>query len=353
MKKLMGLLLFAIALFTTSCDVHEWPEPTTGARLNLHLVYDYTFTIWEHPYNERSLAEYENIMPEGIVQYVVRLFPLSENGEPTQEYSHEYVFTKPIEGGYDFSTSIDVAPGNYQIMVWSQLFAHDRAIPFYDYTYFHEVRLGNHEANNDYRDAFRGKENVTVEPSYMVQSPIDVEIAMQRPLAKFEFITTDLSEFITKEVYRNQISLRAFQDNAYKSLQDYTIRFHYVGYMPDAFSIFTDRPVDSSTGVIFESSINKLTETEASLGFDYVFTNGKESSVSIQIEVLDSKGEQISLTEPIKVPTKRSYHTIIKGSFLMSTTSGGISIDPEYEGDHNVILRDEEIDEELDGATIE
>jgi hypothetical protein len=116
--------------------------------------------------------------------------------------------------------------------------------------------------------------------------------------------------------------------------------------MPSAYSIFTDKPVDSKTNVIFKSTISQLTNTEASLGFDYVFTNGKESEVYIQIEILNKDEERLSFTKPIKVPIKRSYHTIITGQFLTANASGGIYVNPEYDGDYNVILRKKRIDNE-------
>lgn len=352
MKKLfVYFLLFATCLLT-ACDVHEWPEPTTGARLNLHLVYQTNLPIWVHPYSERvAQTDNNSVVTQGIMQYVVRLFPVNEAGQTSLQYSNEYIFAKPVADGYNLSTSIDVPPGNYQIMVWSQLFLDQNAYPFYDYTSFMEVRLQSHAANTDYRDAFRGKENVSVEPTYVAKDPIDIEIAMQRPLAKFEFVTNDLNEFVLKEIKRNQVanrSERVLYEDIMRNLTDYTIRFYYVGYMPDAFSIYTDRPVDSSTGVLFESSMRQLNKTEASLGFDYVFTNGKESEISVQIAVLDAFGTQLSLTNPIAVPIKRSYHTIIKGNFLMGSALGGIEINPDYHGDHNVILRDEETQNQLD-----
>jgi len=44
------------------------------------------------------------------------------------------------------------------------------------------------------------------------------------------------------------------------------------------------------------------------------------------------------LTEPIEVPLKRSHHTIMTGMFLMSEASGGVTINPDFDGDHNLIF---------------
>lgn len=346
MKKLIGLLLLAIAIFTTSCDVHEWPEPTTGARVNLHLVYDHTFTIWEEPYNERSLSEYENIMTEGVIQYVVRLYPIYNGEKTTTEHLQEFIFTRDLKEGYDYYTSIDVEPGEYEIMVWSQIIPTENDQYIYDYTDFKYISLDKHIPNTDYRDAYRGKVEVEVVPTVSTQAPIDVEIEMERPLAKIEFITNDLNEFIFNELLRKQTNnYRSLQsEDILRNLNDYNVKLYYYGYMPNAYSLFTDKPVDSETNVVFKSTISQLTNTEASLGFDYVFTNGKESEVYIQIEILNKEEERLSFTKPIKVPIKRSYHTIIKGKFLTANASSGIFVNPEYEGDYNVILRKKKID---------
>lgn len=338
MKKLLIILAVILPVIFTSCDVHEWPEPTTGARLNLHLVYDNTFTIWEQPYNERSATEYENILTEGLIQYIVRLYPI--NGEMTStDFTKEFIFSQDLKDGYDYYTSIDVEPGEYEIMVWSQIIPDTKASYPYDYTYFTQIRLENHLTNTDYRDAFRGKANVEIVPSIALQEPMNIEIEMERPLAKFEFITTDLNEFILEELNR-KLEYRALSYNdILRSLSDYNVIFHYYGYMPNAYSLFTDKPVDSATNISFKSNLSQLTNKEASLGFDYVFTNGKESEVFIQIEILDDEENRLSLTKPIKVPIKRSYHTIVRGEFLTANASGGIFINPEFDGDHNVILR--------------
>lgn len=343
----MVYLLMAMVFVLSSCDVHEWPEPQTGARLNLHLVYDTNLPKWIHPYSERSAdTDNSSVVPKGLMQYIVRLYPVNSEGTPSYQYVQEYLFTQDVSQGYNLNTSIDVDPGDYQIMVWSQLLQTENDRPFYDAVSFIEIKLQNHVANTDYRDAFKGKKDISITPSLVAQEPQDIVVEMKRPLAKFEFITTDLQEFVLKEISRSQQvsnrSLRALYDEIMRNLSDYNIHFYYVGYMPNAFSLFTDRPVDSSTGNKFNSTLTKLSDEEASLGFDYVFTNGKETNVTVQIAVTDAEGIQLSLTKPIVVPIKRSYHTLVKGSFLMATASGGISIDPSYDGDFNIHLRDEE-----------
>ena len=44
------------------------------------------------------------------------------------------------------------------------------------------------------------------------------------------------------------------------------------------------------------------------------------------------------MSEPIEVPLQRNRHTVIRGMFLMSEASGGVSINPEFDGDYNLIF---------------
>ena len=108
--------------------------------------------------------------------------------------------------------------------------------------------------------------------------------------------------------------------------------------MPNTYSMYTDKPVDSSTEVMFETTLKKLSDTEASMGFDYVFVNGKQSAITIQIGLYDNHGTQLSLSGPIEVPLKRSHHTILTGMFLLSEASGGVTINPDFDGEHNLIF---------------
>lgn len=350
MKKIAAYILALTICLLSSCDVHEWPEATIGTRLNLHLNFDTQLPQIIHPYSERAAKEdNSSVLTQGYMQYIVRLYPVSESGVTSLQPTQEWVFGQDVAGGYDLDTYIDVEPGNYEIMVWSHILFNKDATSFYDPTSFSEILLQQHQANTDYRDGFRGKEQVRVEASISEQLPQDIQVQMQRPMAKFEFVTTDLKIFIEREINRMAVANRANPlqyEDILRGLGDYNVTFNYVGYMPDAFSIFTDRPVDSSTGMHFQSRLTKLNNDEASMGFDYVFTNGKETAVTLQIQVTDRQGTQLSLTKPIEVPIKRSHHTIVKGAFLTATASGGIFIDPSYNGDHNVMLRDEEATED-------
>lgn len=209
------------------------------------------------------------------------------------------------------------------------------------------LQKDGHEGNNDYRDAFRGIRDIRITTGIMDKEPESVEIDMERPMAKFEFVTTDLEEFIDKEVKAAMAGITPTpeaepvpEDGPSKviDMNDYKVAFYYVGYMPNTFNMFTDKPSDSVMGVNFDGRISRLGNGEASMGFDYVFVNGKEASVTVRVGIYDKNGKELSMSKPVNVPLLRNKHTVIKGRFMMQEASGGVGIDPSFSGDYNIML---------------
>lgn len=352
MRKLfLHLIIYMPLVLLTACDVHEWPDTPENVTFRLKLRYERDMTVWEHLYDGTEVTEqglgdtYDNGREHGKMRYIIRAYPLTEKQRPAQKYTREFVFTKDIAEGYDHEATLDLAAGDYRIMVWSDLVENDDVDPYHDAGDFAEITLqGDHRGNDDYRDAFRGTGDISLTADVAEYVPGTLEITMQRPLAKFEFITDDLAEFIQKEGLRiaekngGAKSASGNEPATRVNIEDYKVAFHYVGFMPCAYSMLTDKPVDSSTGVMFRSDLKELNDREASLGFDYVFVNGTESAVTVQVGLYDKEGARLSLTEPIRVPLRRNRHTVLRGKFLMSEASGGVTINPDFDGDHNLIF---------------
>ncbi len=348
--KIAGCLMSLLCLASlTGCDEHQWPDNPDKVAIHLRLRYDTDMTEWNHTYSSETVTEtgygdtYDNSRESGLIRYVIRAYPSSQ----TSEYTEEFVYTKDIAEGYDYDVTLSLVPDDYNIMVWSDLAEQSSDGWFYDKENFSEISItGEHQGNTDYRDAFRGSSTVTLVADVLESDPDTLDIAMQRPLAKYEFVSTDLTEFVSEELLRLEQKAREESGSASGSDQivpasidigDYKAVFYYVGYMPDTFSMTTDKPVDSTMGVIFETELSELSDSEASVGFDYVFVNGTESSVTVQIGIYDGEGTQLSLSGSIKVPLKRSHHTIMRGRFLTMEASGGVSVDPSYDGEYNII----------------
>lgn len=333
-------------LFISSCDkVHEFPEIPERVSYSLRLEYELPLPIWEHyiEINSRP-GTTRAVQTEGQMRYVIRLYPRdAASGIVSSRYTEEYVFYRDLSEGYDTEVTLDAPAGDYEMRVWSDLLK-DPSDMFYDYSDFSRINIrGRHVANTDYRDAFRGSHNITLLADIYERLPESYIVKMQRPLAKYEFITNDLIEFARKEAQRIESKNNAGSSVTTAPVQrinynDYRVVFYYVGFMQDTYSMFTDKQVDAVTGITYESKLTQLNDSEASLGFDYVFIGNEETSVTVQIGLFHKDGTQLAMTQPIEVPIRRSWHTILRGRFLMSEASGGVVIDPTFDGDFNLVF---------------
>ncbi len=239
------LIFLCSAFFMTSCDVHEFPDIPEKVSFNLKLNCDITatnITEWEHLYSGDKVFEqgfgdtYDNTHDHGRIRYIVRAYPVSSKQRTLQDYAREFVFEKDIDDNYDHSATFDLAPGDYDIMVWADLVKYDGDTPFYNPENFAEITLnGEHCGSNDHRDAFRGITRVSLKADIMNREPTTVEINLQRPLAKYEFITTDLMKFIDKEQTRVEEKMKAgnlekptSDASTRVNMDDYRVVFYYI-----------------------------------------------------------------------------------------------------------------------------
>ena len=337
MKRAIYYIWTLLLCFLISCDVHEWPEYSEPVKKTIRLKLDFDTSMSEKEvfYNARSLNE----IGDYEMRYVLRAFAV-ESDESGRSVSRnaiwEYVFTRKVSFN-DYDTFVDVPielpAGDYSLMVWADFVkAGTTDNYFYAPDNFAEIiLLGNHKANTDMRDAFRGKSEFVLS-----RSTGEIVVHMSRPLAKFSFVSTDLQKFIDKELEaRNRNASRRDEDSRSLDLDDYKVMFYYNGFMPCAYNMFTYKPNDSKVGVNFESRITVTEKSEALLGFDYVFVNGTEATASIILALFDEDGKEIFTSNPIPVPIKSARHTIMRGEFLTTDTSGGIGINPDFDGEYN------------------
>ena len=253
------------------------------------------------------------------IRYVVRAYPV-KNNKVQNSYVSECNYIKSLEEGYNNNFSLELAPGEYEIMVWSDIVENGHY--FHNATDFAEITLqGVHEGNNVNREAFKGSLRVVVK-----DSDINCSVKMERPTARFKLVADDLVDFI----------LNQSEDNPSVNLDDYSVVVSYVGYMPSAYSMITDKPVDSSVGVYFTSSCYQLNDNEAVLGYDYVFANENSTTVTVQVALYNRSGKCVSSSKSTKVELKRNHCTLLKGSFLSSEPSEGIKIETKYDGAYNI-----------------
>lgn len=337
MKKVLYIIIYIICvplLFLAACNVHEWPKAPEKVKIPIKLKFDTEMTEWRHIFDGTSVVEkglghtYDNGMTAGIIRYIVRAYPVDENQRMLQGYTDEFIITKDVSDGYDHELTIGLLPGQYKIMVWADLIRTKEDVYFYDADDFADIMLqGEHQANTDYRDAFRGKNNILYASDLKKRQSDTLEIVMQRPLAKFELKSDDAVEFIRKCAQSRSVNL-----------EDYKFKIFYLGFMPNAYSLYTDKPVDSATGVSFETVLSIEGEAETSMGFDYVFVREETSVIAVRLGVYDKDGNLFFMSKSLEIPLRPNHHTILSGDFFMHNALGGVNLNPDYDGNYNLIL---------------
>ncbi len=336
------LITLSAILFTlNSCDVHEFPDVPESRPVYVQIMTGaLNMAMWEEEIATRSISSGSADLTTGSIRYVVRAYPIV-NGTTMLDYTNEFIFVSDIADGYHNNFNITLPAGDFSVRVWADL-SKDGDTYFYDYTDFTAISImGDYVGNTDYRDAFRGMADVHIIEDYIKREPDTVRITLERPLAKYEFITTDLKEFVDKELRRIAASEKSSDNNDVAErldFADYRVVFNYTGYMPNQYNFWGDKPSDSALGMHFTTTLDQLNESEASMGFDYVFVNGSETSILVQLELLDASNTVLARSNEMNVPLKRNQHTIIRGEFLTKKVNGGVVINPDYDGDHNVIL---------------
>lgn len=358
------LPLIILMSIISGCDVHQFPDPKDEPTPNpptppdqpvktvmvpLDLTYQTDFYIWHHDYDPKlglieekypdadiypgypgTTEKYSNIAPDGVMDVHVKVY----KSAGTNRLISEQIYTQSLKGDaydHDLELALD-ANSTYTVALWSHLREHSEADAFYNATDFNRVGLipENYAGNTDYRDGFSATATIVTGDEDAKQP---YSILMTRPMGKFELVTIDLSEFLDRETKRRGLATRA-------NPSDYHVQVNFPMYYPSSYSVFDDRLENASTGVNFWTFMTVNGETEASLGFEYVLLNDiLDGAVQMQVEIYDPSYQHVAGSMMLTVPMRRDTHTKLRGTFLTidSEGSGGVGIDPGFNGDHNII----------------
>lgn len=329
LKALVPSAVVVCSLMATGCDVHEFPHMPDTRNLVLRVTHNQGWSEYDHMISR-------GVTPENtILRYH---FLVTPHDDPKVKISDTTIYSTDLSRP-DFTTSLKIPAGTYDIWAWSDHAHSDtRESVHHDSRDFENIVYTQpYSGNDDRRDAFRGMTTVSVSASTDEEINVSGTIALERPLAKYRVIATDLREFVEDEMSRKSLTLADGPDLS-PLLGSYTVKVRYTGYMPSKFNNFINRPVDSATGVTFEGAISQISETEAQLTFDYVMVNGHESSIPVSLEVYDGD-MMIARTGTINVPIVRNRITNVRGKFLTSLATGGIGINPDFDGEFNIEIR--------------
>ena len=357
------LIMAGMSVIGTSCDpVHQFPEmqdepdvpvdPTPDdptppeedktTTIGLRLQYHTDFTYRDYVYDSKSGSvkrvsdedgdtydNLENLKPGTPMKVTVKVH--LDNSARTLVSTQ--TFLTELEENYDCDVEMEVPSGNdYLITVWGHLLD-ESGNAFYNDTDFNSIELmrESYVGNTDMRDAYRGRLKISTGEEKEIHDVID----MFRPMCKLEFVTTGLQEFLANEEQRLSFSTRGVSPG------DYTVVISYPAYYPSHYMAMDDRLEYASTGYSYSTplTMNSEDDEEASIGFDYVLINNtSDAAVQAQVTVYHSDGTQVASTGMLTIPMQRDRHVVLRGNLFTTNNSGGVGIDPDFEGDINIPL---------------
>lgn len=345
MKRIVSLLPVLCSLLLTpllvAC-IHEFPEmddvdviqpSQTDDRqprheVTLNLVHDYSWGSSEFQLDTR--AGYDGWKS----RYVVRIFPAGTHTVPV--YSTETY----LDGANpdDFSLPAELPAGDWDVYIWKDNFKDDR--------FFHEVSdFGSICYLDDYLGAHDRREILEGVAAISVNGDSAYEVRMLRPQAKFVFIATNFGDFFQHTLLESD-SCEEFKGKSWSDLNEsqkerllsgYSIVGIYPLFMPSVYNMYSKKIIDSSRGVMFETSLTPLDDDNAILAFDHVFIGESDNAVQVQIALRVPDGSLYQLTSTVTVPLRRGEITYARGDLLrVPQGSGGVEIEMDFSGEFNI-----------------
>ena len=355
-KTMRYILACVMSLFVAAgCDVHEFPEYNGDpVPFTLHINFDTEMPLYKEVIYTRDGETTKAPHEAHDIRYLIGAYRVNNAREENRVADTVLMFTRPDNTDLNHTVRFELPEGLYDFRVWCDYVDAGRtADKYYNTSDFTEIILlnrNNHKGSNDYRDAFRGTVRGEIVDPQFYRGPVastfknEATVEMRRPMGKYRFISTDVELFLDRLVLelkeagklntpagQPEPSLEELKERI--DIGDFKVVLRYNLFMPCSYNMFTDKPADSWTGMSFTSPMYRLSKTEMLLGYDYIFVNGTETTLSISVEVYDKDDTLMSKSNPVNVPVKRSMLTDVRGEFLTSKATGGVAINPGFDGD--------------------
>lgn len=346
MKRTVTDILVFVAFTAVLCScVHQFPtaEP---ADVRITLTFDSEMDYYKtvvFPDETRSLNEESSAdmffgrdfsgHEDYDVRYIIEAYPISESGTYGKSAVARWVFTEDDASVMDdYTVTISLDEGRYQFRAWADFVKPGSLEDYYYVTddWTDGIRINMAQAytgNSDWRDAYTGRSDLEVIRYGAIAAPASTTIDMYRPMGKFVFVTNDLDDFVTKMTRAKATEF---------DMEDYSLVIAYTGFLPSSYSMNSDRANDSEVNMSFSSKLRQIDETRALMGFDYVFANPStmtQTKVLMGVELRDREGAVLASHISVAVPIIRSGYTVVEGRFLMQESSGGIVLNPDFDGE--------------------
>lgn len=265
------------------------------------------------------------------LRYVVEIYRQGQTQVPENVIQRSVVVPQSSDS-ISLNFDLKLHARKYTLLLWADYVPKGSADDHqYDVGSLLSIKIqDSYVGSSDDKDAFSGVLDLDL-TQYRDQWNVTVDkvAELERHMAKYEIVTTDIVKYV------DRIGKGASVD-----MEGMKVKVMYDGYFPSGYNVLTGKPNDALQGLGFESIFEVFSKTDGRLAFDYVFVNGVESAVSASLIISDKNGVQVNRVDGISIPLRRAVVTTIQGEFLTKDYSPGIGINPDFEGNIDVVIPD-------------
>ncbi len=340
------IYMIGVILWATSCDssIMEYPEDGGVDPTKVQVVLTFAVDPSLEPYSKAEGAVSSDEASTHDVRWIVEIFRDAIEGEPVER---RVLSVDPaLDGNHTMEATFDLHAAKYRVVAWMD-YVDDGSTEdkYYAVSSLSSIRIPETEdyiGDEDHKDTYVGNQELDL-TAYRDQwgQTVAQTIMLERPMAKIEFVTTDLDKLFD-ELTSQTASGRMVGSRPVTraDLASWQVSVEYDGYFPSGFNAYTNKPNDAREGVSFTSSMTALSEQEARFGSDYIFVNGSESKVYVNLTFRDDQGQVMNQVRGIEVPIVRGQLTQIRDEFLTQNFAPGIGIDPGFDGEIDFVIPD-------------
>ena len=202
MKKTILYTVCLAVLTMTGCDktVLEFPEnggiDPTLVNVNLTLAIDPKIESYEP--SERSKVSEADLHD---VRWIVEVFRDEIGGDLVEQ--RVLSCEQAVDGHHTIRTSLTLHAARYQIVAWMDYVDNgSTADKYYNVNSLSSISVpeaGNYIGDEDHKDTYIAQQEIDLK-NYRDRwnETVDATVTLQRPMAKIEFITTDIDKFLDK-----------------------------------------------------------------------------------------------------------------------------------------------------------
>lgn len=342
--------LLALPFLMAACTLHEEPELTADGELgvdptevNVEVNLTLDLNLPEQGNEENSSARV-SANTDYLHRFIVEAYL---NRQPVARQ----VFVESITDRTHLSlpVSMKLHALSYQLVVWKDYVSAETPQEDLHYNTQSLVPVipnrASHTGNTEYKDVFVGTTSLDL-TAYADQwgAVVEQDVALQRPVARYELIATDVDKFLQR-IADGEVSGERF-----------TARIKYSGYLPVGYNVLDDVPKHSLMYMQYNTSFDVPEEgtDELRVGFDYVFVSNEGSaSVPMEIEIVNENNVTVA-NSVLNVPLERGKNTVWTGEFLTGDDQGGQGGGDKPDDEEDGIGIDSDYDDEIDfGVTVE